>query len=234
MTVIVQSPVIASAPVGLSFADNFNRADTTAMWGDLWNIYYTNLNNGVFIQSNNIAGMWQINANHGRMKSLQTGGGGFALGLYMVPRKVNGLFGRSQFVQATYVNGTGTVAEPVRTGPAVMINPNNNSAQSSYEMIAEFEVNGFFLGRGTGLSRVNIGAVPIGTLNAGDVLRMEARMQSTGTQLTTFRNGSVVDDRFDNSGPIQTGVPGFCFDGATNISVNLRCDDWDDFSCGPL
>jgi len=65
-------------------------------------------------------------------------------------------------------------------------------------------------------------------------LRIEAIPGSGTTTINTYRNGTQVDTRSDNTGPIGTGVPGFNFDLADNGAALVRFDDWDDFSCGPI
>lgn len=233
MSVSISSPVsVVSPPIARSFSDNFDRADTTAYWGEPW--YPVMSISAVDFQPQDIVAMIQINSLHGRFKNKGTGGGGNGISTFMVPRSpiVTSLYGRRQFSQATFVNGSVDITNPLRTGPAVMITPSNNDSSNVYSIYSSFENGTFFFARGTGPGRVVL--VNALTLLAGDVLRVEAIPLGLTTNLNVLRNGVSVFSTIDGNGPKSTGVPGMTFDSASNGTAALRFNDWDNYQCGVI
>jgi len=216
-----------------SFSDTFTRANTGGFWGPDWYIALAANASGSF-NSSDVWTFFQINTNHGRMKSKGTATGGNSVGAFIIPRLPIGLFGQAQFVQARWIGGNGTVANPMRDGPAVMISPSNADAVNCYALIATTETSKFRLDRGCGFNNApNIAGITP-ALAANDVIRLEARPGPTSNDLRIFLNGVQQGATFiDVSAPTQSGIPGFALTGADNGN-GVKFDDWDDFSCGPL
>lgn len=213
-----------------SFSDNFNRTNTVSWWGEDW---YPVMTDGTssFLQDI-VDNLVIISTNRGRFRSLGTGAGGSSVNIWMVPRPLSQpqIYGQSQFAQATYINGNSTGAEPTRSGPAVMIQPNAGATISGYSLITVFETGNFILRRGVNGSTLASGF----TLAVNDILRIECTASAANNQIRVYRNGVLQATVNDSTGPLLKGVPGFAFAIATNASATVRFDDWDDFSCGIL
>jgi hypothetical protein len=137
------------------------------------------------------------------------------------------LFGRSQFVQATFA------ALTVATGPAnglgIMITPDmqvNNSTGYLLEWASALVMNVRSMASGA----FTLIAGPL-AVAAGNVVRMEVTASAASNIIRVFTNGTLISTSTDvlATRPIQTGSPGmFLFSDAGDTG------DFDDFSCGAL
>lgn len=224
MSVIVRSPLLAPR-TGISgitsnlFTDDFNRANTALGAGTNWmHVHGRPVTSGVYSTA-------RILTN--QLRCFRTGGAGDTTpGAWFMPiPTISQLFGRRQFVQATY--SALTVVTGPANGLAIMVTPDilvNNSTGYLLEWSAAAVMNLRSMASGA----FTLLAGPL-VVAAGDVIRMTAIPAAANNTIEIFRNGASVTTVVDAlaTRPIQTGSPGvFLF------SQPGDATDLDDFSCG--
>jgi len=195
------NPFITPGSVQRTFTDNFTRANNGGNWGNAWGDF------NVANSTANAAALCSIVANHGQI----VGNAGNTVAKVLIPVSLMWISQaqHSQFSEQTISTLPG-IAYGV--GPIVVCCPTMGSGsinQGFYFMqwnntniqIARFNWNG---GNQTAVTLTTVAV----TIANGDVMRLEAALQSNGNwNLTAKKNGTSVATVVNDGGLIQ-GCPG--------------------------
>ena len=221
----INTTVLLGAPssVVTSFSDDFNRADTAVGLGTNWFSNHCRPNTAGVYQQVKILSNQAVFQRSG-------GGGNNNPGCFWLPRTtMSGLWGLSQFAQATFIAQVGVSTQQ---GPAVMCTPDWQGPDANGYMAYVLIVAGVI---GVSIRRANTANTLLSsvyTIVANDVILISVIATAASNTITLSVNGVAKETVVDTNAarPVATGCPGFC-----GIFVDSgESMTFDNFSCGAL
>lgn len=210
----------------VTFSDTFNRANTTNGFGPNW--LGAAGPSGVNYVTAESPG-WKITANQAVAFQPSNGTPGDSSGFCFLPRStIQGLWGRSQFAQITFISAVGD--NNSRAGVAVMFS--NDTSQNGYSVEKAAAYGGIALA----VRRCNVAGTVLffqsGALTSGDVVRLVvtagAALNFVNLLVNGVSQGSLTDS--NAARPVLIGAPGMFI---RTMSLATNTETMDDFSCGP-